>query len=193
MAEALPQKLVFAVVAIVAAMAGTAAWIALEPASGTGTPDISPSAVFAASFTDLQGRPRTLGEFQGKVVVLNFWATWCAPCREEMPGFSRLQAAWQGRGVRFVGLTDEDAAKVSPFVKSLGVTYPIWLGGTEVGELSRRLGNRISALPHTVVFDAAGRVVASKVGAYSEAALSAVLANATRELPVKSANSGEIR
>ena len=179
MAEALPQRLVFSAVAVLAAMAGTALWLAQSPPARLGESDIAPSAVFAASFTDLQGRPRTLGEFQGKVLVLNFWATWCAPCREEMPAFSRLQGAWESKGVRFVGLSDEDPARVAPFVKALAVAYPVWLGGNEVGELSRRLGNRSSVLPHTVVFDRSRRLVATKVGAYSEPELAETLKQAT--------------
>jgi thiol-disulfide isomerase/thioredoxin len=178
MAEGLPQRLVFGAVAVLAAMAGTALWLAQTPTARLAQPDIAPSVVFAAPFTDLQGRPRTLGEFQGKVLVLNFWATWCAPCREEMPAFSRLQTAWESRGVRFVGLSDEDPAKVGPFVKALGVAYPIWLGGNDVGELSRRLGNHASVLPHTVVFGRDGQVIAAKVGTYSESVLADVLTNA---------------
>jgi len=185
MAETRPQRLVFAAVGAAALLAGAALWVATAPAPRLAAPDISSSALFAAGFHDLQGASRSLGEFQGKVVVLNFWATWCAPCREEMPTFSRLQAAWAGRKVQFVGISSDDPAKVSAFAKSLGVAYPLWVGGDEVETLSRRLGNVSSVLPHTVVLDPSGRVIAAKVGTYSEAALSAVLENATAELRAK--------
>ncbi|HXF78443.1 MAG TPA: TlpA disulfide reductase family protein [Usitatibacter sp.] len=178
MAETRPQRLVFAAVGLAALLAGTGLWIAMAPLPRLAAPDISPSAIFAAGFHDLEGGSRSLGQFQGKVVVVNFWATWCLPCREEMPAFSRLQAAWGPRGVQFVGLSSEEAPRVEAFARSLGVTYPLWIGGDEVGELSRRLGNTSGALPHTVVLDGAGKVVAARVGAYSEAALGKVLENA---------------
>jgi thiol-disulfide isomerase/thioredoxin len=178
MAETRPQRLVFAAAGLAALLAGTGLWIATAPVPRLAAPDISPSAIFAAGFHDLQGGSRSLGQFQGKVLVVNFWATWCPPCREEMPAFSRLQAAWAHRGVQFVGISSEDPPRVTSFARSLGVTYPLWIGGDEVSELSRRLGNAAGVLPHTVVLDTAGSVVASKVGAYSEQALNNVLENA---------------
>jgi thiol-disulfide isomerase/thioredoxin len=165
------MRWVFALVGALAALAGTALWLAARPATPAAAEmPVAPAALMAATFTDLDGRKRALGEFQGKVVVLNFWATWCAPCREEMPGFDRLQARWQDR-VRFVGVSAEDPAKVAPFARSLGIRYPLWTGGDEVAELSRRLGNIQGVLPHTVVLDPLGQVVAARVGAYPEGVL----------------------
>jgi peroxiredoxin len=103
-----------------------------------------------------------------------------------MPAFSRLQATWGPRGVQFVGLSSEDPPRVAAFARSLGVAYPLWNGGDEVAELSRRLGNASGALPHTVVLDPAGKVVAAQVGAYSEVALNAVLENALASSAAKS-------
>ena len=90
-----------------------------------------------------------------------------------------------GRNVQFVGLSSEDPSKVAAFARSLGVTYPLWVGGDEVEELSRRLGNVTGALPHTLVLDRSGRVVAAKVGAYTEGTLTAVLDNASAETSPK--------
>ena len=166
----------FALVGVVAALAGTALWVATRPSKATTiSVDMAPAAVWAATFRDNEGRSRALGEYQGRVLVLNFWATWCAPCREEMPGFQRLQAKWPARSVQFVGLSAEEAGKVAGFARSLGISYPLWVGGDEVGELSKRLGNRAGVLPFTVVFEPSGRVVAAKVGAYREAELDAIL------------------
>jgi thiol-disulfide isomerase/thioredoxin len=163
-------------VAALALAAGTGLWLAkrpepIAPASAPGSVEISPAAIYAIAFTDASGRPQSLGQFQGKVVVVNFWATWCAPCREEMPAFARLQARWAGRGVQFVGLANEDPAKVHPFGKLLAINYPLWTGGQEVAELSHRLGNRIGVLPHTAILDPSGKVLETRVGPYSEADL----------------------
>ena len=164
----------FALVGVLAALAGTALWLAARPPASTVAIEAAPAAIWAATFRDVAGRPHSLGEFQGRIVVLNFWATWCAPCREEMPGFERLQARWAGRA-QFVGVSAEGGAKVAAFARSLNITYPLWVGGDEVAELSKRLGNARSVLPHTVVLDPTGRVVAVKVGAYREAELAELL------------------
>lgn len=162
---------VFAGVALLAILAGTALWLGQQPAPATGAAEVSPAALYAATFHDPSGQPRSLGQYQGHVVVLNFWATWCAPCREEMPAFQRLQGRFGPRGVQFVGLASDDPAKVSRFARDLGIAYPLWTGGPEVDELARRLGERQGALPFTVILDPAGNVLSQKVGAYSEAEL----------------------
>jgi len=173
---------VFVAVGLLAALAGTALWLGNRPAErGLPPAEVTPAAVWAASFADTAGRSHSLGQFQGKVVVVNFWATWCAPCREEMPAFVRLQKRW-GREVQFVGLSNEEPIRVARFGKDLGINYPLWVGGDEVGELSKRLGNRLGVLPHTVVLDAQGRVLDSRVGPYTEAMLDSKL----RSLAAKS-------
>jgi thiol-disulfide isomerase/thioredoxin len=167
----------FTAIAALAMTAGTGLWLLQRPAGPgfagpkAGPIEIAPAAMLAASFADAAGRPQSLGQFQGKLVVVNFWATWCAPCREEMPAFNRLQQRWSGRGVQFVGIANEAPAKVHDFGTRLGIAYPLWTGGEEVGELSRRLGNRPGVLPHTVLLGPTGEVLETRVGPYSEAEL----------------------
>jgi len=175
----------FGGVVLLAILAGTALWLGNEPAVRTGTPDLAPAALYAAGFHDPTGAPQSLARYQGKVVVLNFWATWCAPCREEMPGFERLNAKWAGRGVQFVGIADDDPAKVSRFARELGIHYPLWVGGAEVEEMARRMGDIDSVLPYTVVLGPQGEVLHQKVGIYTEAALDAALATAAGQQPIK--------
>jgi len=170
----------FTLVAVLAVLAGTALWWAARPRSemppmAAGEVTIGPAALLAASFLDAEGRPQPLGRFEGKVVVLNFWATWCAPCREEMPAFARLQSRWGGRGVQFVGVSAEAPELVARFGRDLAINYPLWTGGDAVGELSRRLGNDRGVLPHTVVLGPRGEIRARKVGPYSEAELESIL------------------
>ena len=157
----------FAAVAAAALAAGTAFWLLGRPAR-PGAPAVAPTALYAAGFLDEAGAQQALGRFQGKLLVLNFWATWCAPCREEIPAFIRVQTRWAARNVQFLGLSDEAREPVAKFARELGVNYPLWTG-EGVGDLNRRLGNRLGVLPFTVLVGPAGEVLDSKVGAYSEA------------------------
>ena len=164
-------------VAVAALAAGTTLWWTTLPrreAPGDAA-SIAPGALWAATFADTRGGSHALGELQGRVVVVNFWATWCAPCREEMPAFARLHERWKGRGVRFIGLANDDPAKVEQFGRDLAIPYPLWVGGDSVDELSRRLGNRLGVLPHTVILDPAGDVLDARVGPYSESQLDSKL------------------
>lgn len=132
-----------------------------------GTGQIAP----AFSLTDLGGKTLDLAAYRGRVVLLDFWATWCAPCREEMPAFARLRSRWAARNVEFVGLANDDPAKVERFARELAIDYPLLTGGADVDELARRLGDAQGLLPFTVVLDPGGAVLAQKVGAYTEVAL----------------------
>ena len=170
------ERRIYVAVGAIAIAAGTAMWLGSRTAGPSLTPaEVSPSALFAASFVDTRGTPASLGRYQGKVMVVNFWATWCAPCREEMPAFKRLQARWADHGVQFIGLSDEEPGRVERFGRDLGINYPLWVGGDGVGNLSRRLGNRLGVLPFTVLVDGQGKVLEAKVGPYSEAVLEARL------------------
>jgi thiol-disulfide isomerase/thioredoxin len=167
---------VFAGIALLAILAGTAMFLGSPESTLSPRADVAPSALYAAGFRDEQGATRSLGQFRDKLLVVNFWATWCAPCREEMPAFARVQSRWAGRNVQFVGLAQDDPAKVSRFARELAINYPLWTGGDEVGELSRRLGNHMGVLPFTVILDPQGRVVEQRVGPYTEALLEQQLA-----------------
>ena len=171
----------FTAVGVAAFAAGAAAWYLGRPPAPSNAPPptpyvaIGPTALFAATFMD-GATPRALGQHEGKVLVLNFWATWCEPCRAEMPAFNRLHERWASRGVQFVGLSDEPGEKAAAFGRALGIGYPLWTGGDQVADLSRRLGNVQGGLPHTVIVGPRGQVVAQRVGPYTEDELERVLA-----------------
>jgi thiol-disulfide isomerase/thioredoxin len=167
--------LAFAGIASLAVLAGSALWFGARPDASPSAVDISPGALYAAAFVDRDGKHQSLGQFQGRVLVLNFWATWCAPCREEMPGFARLQARWGPSGVQFVGLALDDAGKVARFGDELRINYPLWTGEGSVSDLSRRLGNRLGLLPQTAIVDASGTVVVTRIGAFEEEKLDQLL------------------
>jgi peroxiredoxin len=177
----LDGRLAFAGIALSAMLAGAGAWwVTRMPAErASAVPDVSPGAIWTATFRDTDGGSHSLGEFQGQYLVVNFWATWCAPCREEMPGFARLQDRWKTRGVQFVGLSDEEPAKVARFATELRINYPLWVGSDTAAELSKRLGNRLGVLPHTVILDPAGKPLDARVGPYVEKDLDLKLSSLT--------------
>ncbi|MDX1530308.1 MAG: TlpA disulfide reductase family protein [Rhodothermales bacterium] len=135
-----------------------------------------PAAEQAPDFegTTLRGEPFRLSDHRGEVVILNFWATWCAPCVAEIPAFVRLQDELEGAGVRFVGVSqDADGeAAVRPFAERFRINYPLLLDSDFA--ISRRYGG-ISYLPTTFVIDREGRVVRQQVGGLSRAYLLALL------------------
>lgn len=114
--------------------------------------------------TDLEGKERSIGEWRGKVVVLNFWASWCSPCREEMPEFKRLQEEFGDRGLQFIGIAIDEADAVREFLQASPVNYPILLGDEKTPDWANRLGNRISALPFSVIIDRDGKPVRAHMG-----------------------------
>jgi thiol-disulfide isomerase/thioredoxin len=128
-----------------------------------------------ARFLDLQGKSRQFTEWQGKVLVCNFWATWCAPCREEMPLLAATRQKYAPNGVEIVGIAVDNAAKVGQFTTSLKIPYPILLSEADGLEHMRRLGNSSGGLPYTVFFDREGRVAHRKLGALKQEDLEGIL------------------
>jgi thiol-disulfide isomerase/thioredoxin len=106
----------------------------------------------------LDDKVQPFEQWRGKVLVVNFWATWCGPCREEIPGFVEFQERYRKAGVQFVGVAIDQKERVVPYVKEMGVNYPIVVGGMETLEFARQLGNKASVLPFTLVVDRAGKV-----------------------------------
>lgn len=154
------RKLALIVMAVGALFAGLASqrWYSTRQAP---LPVLSEPAL-----VDLDGHGHTLTEWSGKVVVLNFWATWCPPCREEMPEFSAIQQELGGRGLQFVGVAIDDPAEVRDFLRRHPVNYPILVGDDKVPAWADSLGNEVSALPFSVILDRGGRVVYAHTGLF---------------------------
>lgn len=125
-------------------------------------------AILASRFTGLDGAPQTLAGFHGSVLVVNYWATWCAPCREEIPMFVRLQREYEAKNVQFIGIAVDQVDKVREFAKEFAINYPLLIAGLDAVELSRQAGNKAGVLPYTLVMDRQGRIAASLVGGISE-------------------------
>jgi thiol-disulfide isomerase/thioredoxin len=131
--------------------------------------------LFALALPDLEGKTQQLAQWRGKVVVVNFWATWCEPCREEMPEFVRAQQEFGPKGLQFVGIAVDQADKAAGFARELNVNYPVLIGGYEAMELSKGLGNRLVALPFTVVIDRQGNVAHTQLGPLKKAQLRSII------------------
>jgi peroxiredoxin len=111
------------------------------------------------TLTDLNGKPWTLKDLAGKVVMLNFWATWCPPCRKEMPDLENLYKQFEPQGLVILGISDDDPEKVHEFVQKQGTTYPVLLdAGSKVNELLH-----IQGIPKTFVYDRGGKIVAPSI------------------------------
>jgi thiol-disulfide isomerase/thioredoxin len=152
------KGLIYSLIAVAAMLAGfiTYRWTSV------------PSAVVMPEPTlvDLDGGSHGLAEWRGKVLVLNFWATWCPPCREEMPEFDALQKELGNKGLQFVGIAIDDPAVVRSFLAKHPVSYPVLVGNANVPDWADNLGNELSALPFSVVFDREGHKVYAHTGLF---------------------------
>jgi thiol-disulfide isomerase/thioredoxin len=167
------RRALVALAAVVALALGAAlAWWLRAPAD----PPRDASTLLAIALPDVDGVSQPLVQWRGKLLIVNFWATWCAPCREEMPMFVKAQREHAGRGLQFVGIAIDEPAKVRQFARELDLNYPSLVGGYGAMELSKTLGNSVMALPFTVVVDRAGRIVHTQLGPLKPAVLDRLVA-----------------
>ncbi|MEO8461018.1 MAG: TlpA disulfide reductase family protein [Dokdonella sp.] len=125
----------------------------------------------------LDGTPRRLSSWDGKLIVLNFWASWCGPCREEMPLLDRARKRHAGQGLEVIGIAADNTADAAGFLREHPVSYPILVDSPQAGpDVSQRFGNSRSVLPYTVLIGRDGRVLAQRFGNFSEDALERWLA-----------------
>ncbi|MEP7044970.1 MAG: TlpA disulfide reductase family protein [Dokdonella sp.] len=131
----------------------------------------------ALNLPDVAGKPRSLTEWQGKLVLLNFWASWCGPCREEMPLLDRSQKRHADKGLQIVGIAADTPTATQEFLRKYPVEYPILVDDPQRGDdASMDYGNTRSVLPYTVLIGRDGRVLAQRFGNFSEAGLERWLA-----------------
>ena len=110
------------------------------------------------SAPDENGEIRNIREWDGKIVFLNFWATWCPPCKDEMPHFIELQQEYGDQGLQFIGVAIDEHDAVTEFADDIGLNYPTMIVQDDGIELARRYGNGIGILPYTVIIDRDGRI-----------------------------------
>lgn len=166
--------IVLLLVAAGAAGFGVYEWMAAPvpppPPQGTMPPaaeTMNSAQALALKFDSLDGSgARSLRDWKGKALLVNYWATWCQPCRKEIPLLVRLQAQYAARGLQVVGIaTDETSEQdVRSFLKHMVVNYPILMGTDEVGSMVAGFGGTLIGLPYTVMLDADGKVLAIHAG-----------------------------
>jgi thiol-disulfide isomerase/thioredoxin len=132
-------------------------------------------ALLAAPLRDLEGDSKAIEIWRGKVLVINFWATWCVPCRKEIPEFVKMQVSHGARGLQFVGVAFDQPQPVAEFARELGINYPLLMGGLDTMALMRESGNTAGVLPFTLVLDRQGKVVHTHRGVLNEVMLEGII------------------
>jgi thiol-disulfide isomerase/thioredoxin len=149
---------VAAVATVAGALVGVLRW---QSTSGT-------AALLASPFHDLDGRPRRLADFSSPLLLCNFWATWCAPCREEVPLLVAAKRDFAANGLEIAGIGVDRADKLQEFSKEYGINYPVLTASEDATVLLRALGDREAALPYSVLLDSERRVAYRKLGAWTK-------------------------
>jgi thiol-disulfide isomerase/thioredoxin len=163
----LPRRTLLGVVAAAALGAGaTAAWMqrrkASEAAVTTAVPDF-----WTLQWTTPDGAPLPMQSFQGRPLLINFWATWCPPCVEELPLINAFYQENKGKGWQVLGLAVDKPALVKSFLTKTPLAFPVGMAGLGGTDLSRKLGNLAGGLPFTVAFDSEGGIIQRKMGQVS--------------------------
>lgn len=172
----LRRSLLIAGVGGLAAVAGYYAHLWRIGSLGLSATDEAAAAILGSRLTTLDGSKQTLAGFRGRILIINYWATWCAPCREEIPLFVRLQDEYGDKGVQFVGIAIDQADKVRDFAREFGINYPLLIGGVDAVDLSRHAGNTAGVLPYTLIMNREGKIAVNLVGSLSEGRLRQALA-----------------
>lgn len=161
------QIVLFLVAAIIALSAG----IWLRGNFADGSPPLSEEmskqgaqAILGANLPDIKGIEQAVSQWQGNVMVVNFWATWCTPCREEIPEFIEMQDQYGDQGLTFIGIAIDREDKVVPYSEELGMNYPVLIGGMAAMSYAVAAGNLMSVLPYTVVIDRQGKIADTFLG-----------------------------
>ena len=162
---------------LIVAVALLGAALGLYVGSYIGNPDVRPTAPAlkpGERLTDLQlpgvdGRVHRLSDWDGKLVLVNFWATWCGPCREEMPLLDRTRREQAGKGLEIIGVAVDDADAVAAFLKESPVRYPILVGGDN--DTLYKFGDGGGVLPYSVLIGREGKLLAQRAGSFSDSGL----------------------
>src|SRR3989338_8663897 len=170
------KNLLLLITAVLALAGGY--WIAqsMRPVEQVTTLTYGGGELIDFTLPDLEGKKRSLHEWRGKVIVLNFWATWCPPCREEIPLFIALQKKHGADNFQTIGVAIDNKTAVMLYRQSEGMNYPILIGNDTTMGLMADYGNRTGSLPFTVIIDRSGSIAVRKLGAFGKNELDSLIA-----------------
>jgi len=169
----LKKALPYFLVSLIAVLAfGAGLWVShtRQPAVPTGA-----DAVYGLTLPDLNNKPQSLAQWRGKVLIVNFWATWCAPCREEIPIFVKMQQKYAHRGLQFVGISMDQRDKTLEFATNFAINYPNLIGTFDTVEVSRQAGNQKRVLPFTLILGRDAQIAAAESGGVTEQKLESLI------------------
>lgn len=136
---------------------------------------IAAQSLMSTALSDLSGKHQPMSQWRGKVLVVNYWATWCVPCREEIPALMKVAHRYSANGVKLVGIAIDNAAKVQDYAKEMQIDYTLLIGGIDTLSAVKDLGNHAGVLPFTLVLDRSGKLAYAHAGAVTEDGLGKVL------------------
>jgi thiol-disulfide isomerase/thioredoxin len=134
------------------------------------------SALPEFNLSDLSGHQHNISEWRSRILVINFWATWCPPCLKEIPDFIALQEQYADKDVQFIGIALEDKEPVAKYAAATHINYPILLGGDNGITLAHQLGNSVDAVPYTLIVDRQGQIIHRHPGEFSKQQIQEVIA-----------------
>ena len=178
------RRLALTALALAALALGASAWqLRTQPARPQTLlrklPDETLAALFASQFTDQHGKTQDLAQWRGQALLINFWASWCPPCREEIPLLARMHRNQSDKTPKIIGISVDLADKSQKTAINHGATYPLLLSGERGIDLMRTLGNTSLALPYTLLIDPQGKVILQQAGLVPPAMLDAAWRQAT--------------
>lgn len=129
-----------------------------------------PQGLPALTLPDLQGKTHSLDEWRGKVILLNFWASWCGPCQYEIPDFVAFQEAHGDAGLQVIGVGIDQARPLGNVHRTLGINYPVLVAGMDGGKYLQAWGNPKGTVPYSVIIDRDGDIVHTRMGRFDQRA-----------------------
>ncbi len=150
------KKNIFAIAAVALVFGTAGAYVGLHNAPPPAAAPVA--ALYAQTMADAGGKQQALSQWQGKAVLVNFWAPWCAPCVQEMPELDGLAQGALGKKVQIIGIGIDSPSNIAEFGTKLKISYPIYVAGMAGTDLSRQFGNTAGGLPYTVLIGADGQV-----------------------------------
>ncbi len=120
------------------------------------------------SLLDTEGKSHSITEWQGKIRIINFWATWCPPCLKEIPSFIALQNEYAEKNLQFIGIAIDDRQLVEDYLAFSEINYPILMAELEGAQIAKQLGNTVNAIPYTVIVNQQNQIIFRQPGELSQ-------------------------